>query len=220
MLTGVDGTYRFEGIAAGDYTVTASVSLPGFTYTSDSDGRTDWTVHIDLSTGSATAEADFAGAGRGSLAGTILDSATLAPIGGAIVSCRWAGLDDSFHTGDDVLMRAVAADGDFRLAGVPYGRYSCTGQDPRSGAVSNPAEAAVTSAAPSQILLPIGRPSPAPLPDTGTPAAALAFLGAGLLLAGGAGLGLGRRRPAIRGDWRPGTSTAPGRAWRRGWTRP
>ena len=43
-ITASDGSYFFGGLTAGAYRVTAGVSAKGFSYTSDTDGLTDWIV--------------------------------------------------------------------------------------------------------------------------------------------------------------------------------
>jgi hypothetical protein len=190
-VTGADGGYKFDGVTPGSYQVTASVSAAGFGYTSDSDGAADWSVTV-TTTGSSTAQANFAGAGKGSLAGTIYNSTTRAPIAGADVACRWAGLDDQLNTSDDVLMTVVASGGGgFGLTQLPYGQYQCSGRDPVTGASSATAEVGVMSAEPARADLPIRTTR---LALTGTDLTRITGIGLALLLSGAGAIRLARRR--------------------------
>ncbi|GAA2688081.1 MULTISPECIES: Ig-like domain-containing protein [Actinosynnema] len=196
-----DGSYRFADVPPGSYTVSASVSSAvGFSYTSDSDGQADWSVQV-TATGAGPARADFAGIGRGSLGGAVFDRDTQAPIAGALVTCRWAGLDDVPGTSDDVDMPVDAdAGGAFALDQLPYGRYTCSGVDPVTGSPSDEAVVEVLSAEPVRAELPIGggvAPAPpavlAPERDPAPARHPLAATGAGpvpLLLACASLLGL------------------------------
>ncbi|HKS98441.1 MAG TPA: hypothetical protein VJT31_02835 [Rugosimonospora sp.] len=195
-VTAADGSYQFLDLPPGAYTVTASVSIAGFSYTSDSDGGADWTVHVDLS-GTTDTQADFGGIGHGSLNGSIFNSTTQAPISSANVTCRWAGLDDILGDADDVLMSAVAnASGGFGLPQIPYGLYTCSGRDPVTGATSATARTSVMSPVPAKVQLPIvqtpGRRQG--LPRTGAPETTLVALALTLLLAGAGSLKVGRAR--------------------------
>ena len=179
-VTGPDGSYRFDGVAPGRWTVTAEVTAAGFAYTSDTDGALDWTVLVDAAPG-ATATASFAGLGKGTLQGVVFSSTTGAPIGGADVRCRWDGFDDLPGTADDLLLTVrSAADGSYVLGQVPYGGYSCGAVDPATGRSSAPAPATVMSVVPVRADLPITPSSPvtpspvtppSPVPPVGTPVA-------------------------------------------------
>lgn len=211
-VTGPNGGYRFDRTAPGRYTVTASVTEPGFDYTSDSDGLADWTVEVVM-VGSVAAAADFAGSGRGTIEGTVFGSTTLAPVSGAEVTCRWGGLDDVLGTADDVMMPIVAnVSGEFELTDVPYGVYSCSGRDPVDGATSAAAEVTVNSPAPSRVPLPVDQrsvsmpitqPATPVLPLTGPNLIRMVAFAAGLLLAGAVALCLTQSRlDAIARRWR------------------
>jgi hypothetical protein len=192
-----EGAYRFEAAPPGAYTVTAVRRAAGFGYTSDSDGDADWSVSVQVA-GAATAEANFAGLGKGALTGTVYDSGTGEPIAAADVTCRWAGFDDVPGTADDVVMTVAAgAGGGFALAGLPYGAYACVGRDPVSGESSAPAAVSVLTATPTRTQLPVRLDSPdepRELPRTGGPVLRLAVAGLSLLLAGVVAVRLTRRR--------------------------
>ncbi|MDR7276776.1 Ig-like domain-containing protein [Catenuloplanes atrovinosus] len=193
--TAADGGYRFAGLPPGDYRVTAAVSADGFSYSSDSDGDDDWSVTVRTGD-AATATAEFAGIGRGAFDGVIYDNATGAPIAGANVTCRWAGLDDVMRTADDVLMTVDASPtGGFTLTSLPYGAYECGGRDPRTGAASAVAQVAVLSADRQHVPLPVGTTDSGPdLPTTGDGVLPLVGTGLLLLITGAVAASAGRRR--------------------------
>ncbi|GAB7042433.1 MULTISPECIES: Ig-like domain-containing protein [Catenuloplanes] len=191
VTTGPDGGYRFGSLPGGAYRVTAVVDAAGFAYTSDSDGRADWTVTVRTGE-SGAAVAEFAGIGRGSVNGTIYNSGTGDPIGGAAVTCRWAGLDDTLRTTDDVLMAVGAAgSGRFALSRLPFGTYECGGRDPRTGATSAVTQVSVMSTERRYVPLPVS--GSRPLPVTGDRVGTLVAAGLLLLLAGAAVTRVGRR---------------------------
>jgi hypothetical protein len=156
MVTGPDGSYRFTGLPAGSYRVTAVLHEPGFGYTSDTDGLADWRVDVGVVEGKR-AVADFAGLGKGRLTGQVLDTVERHPVSAAGVRCTWAGFDDVFGTPDDVAMTDTAdADGSYDWRGVPYGAFTCVGKDPVRGTLSAAASVRVVSAAPVHATLPLG----------------------------------------------------------------
>jgi LPXTG-motif cell wall-anchored protein len=124
------------------------------------------------------------------------------------VQCRWAGFDDVLGTADDIVINVVAdANGQFHLAHVPFGLFSCVGHDPVSGASSAAAGLWLLSIVPVHSHLPVATPQvptpkPAPpqqpattdLANTGPPTRRLLTLAIGLLLAGLGALHFGRRR--------------------------
>lgn len=196
--TDAEGRYTFEHVAPGAYRVVASASLPGFAYTSDTDGGILWTVSVSVDAG-ATSVARFAGLGKGTLGGTVYlaDNGVAVPNGD--VQCVWAGYDDTLGTGDDVVVHAVAdAHGAFLVRHVPYGVFSCTGVDPTTSRHSGAVQVTVHSAQLVRASLPVpdGARAHHPTSDTGVPFGQLLAIGIGLLLVGGVAIGLGRRRPA------------------------
>ena len=153
--TGASGEYRFSRLAPGNYRVTASIESAGIEYTFDTDGRRDWSVAVSLTAG-GTATAQFAGLGKGTIDGKVYTSTTDAPISNAAVQCRWAGFDDVLRTSDDVMLDATAdAGGQFHLAAVPYGQFSCVGRDPVTGTDSAVADVWVLSVVPVHPQLPV-----------------------------------------------------------------
>jgi len=199
-VTAADGSYHFADVAPGDYQVSAAVNLPGFSYTSDSDGAADWHVAVQVAS-AAVSQAMFAGIGKGTLQGSVFTSSSGAPIKNAPVVCRWAGFDDIMNTADDVLLDSMTgAQGQFGLQGVPYGAFSCTGTDPVTGAVSPAVTTSVLSAVPVTARLPItgGHVRTAhSLASTGTPTLPLLAVGSLLLLAGVIVLRLGLRNRSL-----------------------
>jgi uncharacterized repeat protein (TIGR01451 family) len=207
------GRYRFDDVAVGTYRVVAAIRLAGFSYTSDTDGGTDWSVLVQVSAG-RTAVARFAALGKGTLQGVVFVAGSDAAVAGAAVRCTWAGYDDAFGTSDDVVLDATAdGQGRYVISGVPYGTYSCTGRDPRTGAQSAAVHSSVRSARPVVVELPLragtGNPAPtgAPAPAshtvrhlaaTGEPLPQLLRLAALMALAGMAVLAAGRRRSTRR----------------------
>jgi hypothetical protein len=168
-VTAGDGSYSFSGLPDGAYTVTAAVDIRGFRYTSDTDGRADWQVQVQALAGSV-AVADFAGLGAGGLTGQVYDELSTLGLGGAAVRCTWAGPDDVAGTADDVTFSVTAsADGTFDLAGVPYGRFRCTGL----------ADAGRTSASvDAEVLGAVAVRTALPVPPADDMPARLAFTGA------------------------------------------
>ncbi|MEY2553391.1 MAG: large repetitive protein, partial [Ilumatobacteraceae bacterium] len=124
-VTAADGTYFLGGLPIGSYRVTATATINGFDYTSDTDGALDWKVAVNV-VAHTTSVADFAGLGRGEVTGQVFDSATLQGIAGASIRCQWSGFDDVLGNEDDVMF-SITADptGSFDMAGVPYGYFTC-----------------------------------------------------------------------------------------------
>ncbi|MEO6126246.1 MAG: LPXTG cell wall anchor domain-containing protein [Ilumatobacteraceae bacterium] len=178
------------------------MTIKGFDYTSDSDGQTDWLVDVVV-VANTTAEADFAGLGRGEVAGQVFEFATPQGLGGAMVQCLWSGFDDLFGTADDVTFTVVAyAAGSFDMAGVPYSVFTCIGRDPMTDRTAPAATATVFSPEVVVAALPLGPsadalapPDAASLPNTGAQSDRVMSL-ALLTLTGGAGaVPVARRNP-------------------------
>jgi LPXTG-motif cell wall-anchored protein len=204
-VTGRAGQYRFSHLPPGHYRVTASVDSAGIRYTSDTDGLRDWIVAVNVTSGNI-AVARFAGLGKGTLDGNVFANSNGVAISDATVQCRWAGFDDVLGTADDVVINLVAdVDGQFHVAHVPFGLFSCVGHDPATGANSAATGLWVLSIVPVHAHLPVATPhlpaAPAPqqpattdLANTGPPTRQLLTLAIGLLLAGLGALHFGRRR--------------------------
>jgi len=203
-VTAVDGSYQFNGLVPGQYTVTATAAIKGFDYTSDTDGALDWVVSVQA-IANTSAVADFAGLGRGEVLGQVFDSATLEGLPFAAITCHWSGFDDVTGTGDDVTFQVTAdSTGSFDMAGVPYGYFTCDGLDSSTGRASAPAAAAVFSPDAVRAPLPIApnapprvvaETPPGGLPETGTDSSTAVLYGCVLTLAGTAIVLAMRRRP-------------------------
>ncbi len=170
-VTAADGSYSFASLQPGGYRASASASIAGFEYTSDTDGATDWIVDVKIPAG-RTERADFAGLGKGQIVGQVYETTTMQGLPYADVTCHWAGYDDVLGTADDVAFAVVASvAGAYDFGGVPYGKFTCDGLDRSSGRVSAPADATVLSPQAVTAELPVQSPMPVPagaLPTTGS----------------------------------------------------
>ena len=187
-VTAADGSYVFNGLVPGAYTVTAAAQIEGFDYTSDTDGDLDWRVNVNAKA-RQVGVADFAGLGRGEVLGQMFEKTTKRGLPFAAVRCRWAGYDDVLGNADDVPFEVTAAaDGTFDMRGVPYGNFTCGGTD-SAGRTSATVEAAVFNPAPVHAPLPVDmhEARPASLARTGIDVMRLVFsailcIGTGLQL--------------------------------------
>jgi large repetitive protein len=128
-VTDRSGAYRFTDVASGSYRVLASAVANGMAPVSDTDGGSDWEVQVTVADNPAVA--DFAAAGAGTVAGTVTNRVTDAPIANAPVQCVWPGLDGVAGTADDVTFTATTdAAGRYQVDGAPYGSLSCRFTDP------------------------------------------------------------------------------------------
>lgn len=163
VVTGPDGTYAFEAVLPGAYTVLARLSGAGISPWWDSDGTGDWTVSVTVPVGTATA--DLAAVGAGAVNGQVYFASTQQGVAAAQVRCAWSGVDGVLGTADDGVFTVDAGvDGAFTLANAPYGTYSCAGVDPVTGAPSAPVRAYVEQPDPAPIRMPIGAPGPHTVP--------------------------------------------------------
>ena len=110
VLTGGDGTYIIENLAAGDYTVKAMKCgvYAMKVYPSP--------VHVNEGqavTGINLALAPMSGGGNGSISGTVYDKKTNAPIAGATVMAGCCGQSAT-----------TAADGTYSITGLADGSYT------------------------------------------------------------------------------------------------
>ena len=213
-VTAIDGSYQFNGLVPGPYTVTAHAAIKGFDYTSDTDGSADWIVGVEA-IANTSAVADFAGLGRGEVVGQVFETTSMVGLPFAAITCTWSGFDDLAGTGDDVTFQVSAdATGSFDMAGVPYGYFTCDGQDASTGRSSAAAAATVFSPEPVQAPLPIepvapprivAETPPGGLPETGSDSTTALRLAFGLTFAGLLVVIGMRRRP------RPTRPTCPTR---------
>ncbi|MBI5089010.1 MAG: hypothetical protein HZB15_09180 [Actinobacteria bacterium] len=166
-VTGADGSYRFDGVAVGAYVVTAAVPIDGVESLSDSDGGADWTVAVQVVSGSEVV-ADFAGLGHGALGGGVFDPVTQQGSPGAVVTCTWSGADGVPGTVDDAMFDTTAdGAGGFDLVGLPYGTYTCGAIDVVSGRSTMPTTAAVAGPGLVQAALPLTPVSPESVVEPG-----------------------------------------------------
>jgi hypothetical protein len=202
QVTGTDGSYAFEDVVPGAYSVSADLAVAGVQPWWDSDGAGDWQVAVSVPVGTATA--DLAAVGAGSLSGNVFVRATQAAVGDAQVSCRWSGLDGVLDTADDAtFVLHAGADGGFAVADVPFGSYRCQAADEAGeGRTSDVATASVGAAGETAV---VGLPIDSSAADPGH--RDLAFTGArllaevalaGLLLVAGLGCVVAARRAATR----------------------
>jgi LPXTG-motif cell wall-anchored protein len=163
--TDKDGHYTFTHLPFGQYVVSAATAIKGFDYTSDTDGGIDWTVSVGVRAPETPAIADFAGLGKGEIVGQMFEESTGRGLALASIRCGWGGYDDVLGTADDVRFELTAdSEGQFDMAGVPYGNFACEGVD-AAGRRSASVKAAVFSAEPVRAPLPVGKG--ATLPNTG-----------------------------------------------------
>jgi hypothetical protein len=160
VVTGADGRYAFTGLGAGAYDVTATLSAAGIAPSWDTDGGTDWTVAVDVTTG--TARADLAAAGTNSLSGQVYYPATDTGSPAAVVEIRWSGLDGILGNADDTMFSVVAdPEGRFQLNDIPPGTYSATGTENGTGLLTPTLSAVVGGTPPAPMRLPL-EPAAAP----------------------------------------------------------
>jgi uncharacterized repeat protein (TIGR01451 family) len=125
-VTGEDGAYRFDNLAAGDYTV--EVVLPAGTALATASNP--WPV--SLPAGETYEVADFGLIGTGSIGQIIWEDtnengavdAGEAGAAGVAVTAVWGGIDGALGTADDLTFMAVTgSDGKYTITGLPAGLY-------------------------------------------------------------------------------------------------
>jgi large repetitive protein len=137
--TGADGTYAFTNLPAGTFTVIVDRTTlpPGVAATVDRDGGEDSTTRITLVGGQRVDDVDFGYRGTASVGDTIwwdrdgdgtqdtTGGAAEPGLDGVTVRVTWAGLDgDLATTADNEVFTAItAANGTYRVEGLPAGRY-------------------------------------------------------------------------------------------------
>jgi hypothetical protein len=125
-ITGPDGSYVFDNLAAGDYSV-AIVLPPGTVLTTASN---PWPV--TLTSGENYRDADFGLIGTGTIGQVIWndtdEDGTVDPgedgAAGVGVTAIWAGIDGVPNNGDDLAFSAITgSDGSYTIIGLPAGNY-------------------------------------------------------------------------------------------------
>ena len=128
QVTSSSGSYSFTNLAAGSYTVTATLpSGLGLTKSWDSQGSEDWIVVVTVVAGQV-AKADFAAIGKVDVVGRLTNMPTGTP-----VDIDWSGLDKELDTTDDVTFSTtVKSDKTFTVSNVPTGKYRVRAQSVRA----------------------------------------------------------------------------------------
>jgi hypothetical protein len=202
--TAADGTYSFDGLVPGDYTIEIDqATVPdGYELVADPDGDASGAADITLGPGEVLSGQDFVEAGTGSIGDLVwldedadgvqdLDEEPLANI---TVGLTYAGPDGVFGTGDDweYPSQTTGADGLYRFGNLPPGTY-------RVSVDMDTVGQGMSATTPPSVVLTLGpgedfddgdvgfAPGDDPLPQTGIDAdrlglAALMFLIGGLAL--------------------------------------
>ena len=141
-LTDSDGTYLFDHLPAGTFTVTVtSGTLPaGVAPTIDLDGiATPHTTDVVLGAGQDRVDADFGYRGTASIGDRVWWEYDLdgdgtfdpvdVPLADVAIDVEWAGTDGVFGTGDEVTVSTVTdPDGLYLVDGLPFGDYRVHGR--------------------------------------------------------------------------------------------
>jgi LPXTG-motif cell wall-anchored protein len=134
VLTADDGSYRFDDLPPGTFTVVVrdgTDRFTGFRATLDPDGLLDGKTDSRLEVSEHLTGLDFAYRGTGAVGDTIWNDAdgdglqdpSEDPIAGIVVGLVWSGFDGVLGSPDDVPFpsRITGADGVYLFDGVPAG---------------------------------------------------------------------------------------------------
>jgi LPXTG-motif cell wall-anchored protein len=210
VLTGSDGSYRFDDLPPGEFTVVVrdgADRFSGFQATLDPDGILDGQTDASLGVSEDRTGLDFAYRGTGTVGDTIWNDAdgdevqdpSEVPLTGIVVGLVWSGFDGVLGSADDVSFpsRATGAGGVYLFDGVPPG---IVGVAVDGTSVDDDLEPTTTTSydydlGPGEDYLDgdIGYRARAELPNTGFDADRLGVLALGLIAVGLALLVLGRR---------------------------
>lgn len=146
--TGPDGTYLFENLPAGDFSVVVSNLPPGVQPTADPDGGNDDASMVTLDPGEADLDQDFGYVGSASIGDTVwLDVNTDGVqdpnepgIAGVTVTVTSGGADGVLGTADDIVVTVPTdVNGQYLVEGLPSGPTSVSYQptDLDAGLVPN-----------------------------------------------------------------------------------
>ncbi len=143
--TAADGTYLVDGLPAGTYSVAVDpATLPaGLTGTYDLDGiGSANTAAATLAAGEAKRDVDFGYTAPGAIGDQVwldtqangdgtFDAATDRALPGVSITVTYLGLDGVAGGGDDmVFTTTTAADGTYRIDGLPLGAYTVSANPP------------------------------------------------------------------------------------------
>lgn len=205
IVSAADGSYRFDGLVAGAYTVrvVGSTIPAGLVASADPDGGSDGRAAVAVPAGEELSEVDFGHRGTATVGDTVWVDAnedgtvddTEEAIEGAVVGLVWWGPDGIADTGDDhdFGTEVTDANGWYRFANLPPGSYTLS-IDPDDLAVAmdptTPIAVDVTLA-PGQALTSadFGFVPEGTLPLTGIDAESLLVLSGLMMLMGGVVLG-------------------------------
>ncbi len=132
LVTATDGSYLQTGLPDGSYGVAVTDGTTGLVNTFDEDGDLDQQTHVPGLTGATHDTADFGYIGLGQIGDTVywdLDGNGAQDAGepgfpGVDVTLTWYGPDDTFGTGDDVLLTTTTdADGGYVFDDLPPGTF-------------------------------------------------------------------------------------------------
>jgi CshA-type fibril repeat protein len=132
--SGPDGSYQFNNLIPGTYTITVDTGdLPlGMTQTGDPDGTLDNTTSVTLAAGETNNDIDFGYQGNSAIGNLVwldMDGDAVADpgepgIAGVTVNLTWYGPDGVLGTADDqVLTTTSDANGYYAFTGIPGGVY-------------------------------------------------------------------------------------------------
>jgi len=130
-----DGSYSFQGLIPGDYTIEIDqTSVPdGYELAADPDGDTTGATDVTLAPGEDLTDQDFIEQGTGSIGDLVwLDTDSDGtydpgeePLANITVGLTWAGPDGEFGTDDDweYPSQITGDDGLYRFSNLPPGLY-------------------------------------------------------------------------------------------------
>ncbi len=152
VVTGADGSYRFAGLAAGDYTVSIA-GPPGYTVSGPA-SRAETVTTSDV-TG-----VDFALARTGAVEGTV--SSATGPVAGAAVSIQGPGGTTVLTTGTDGMYATGGlTSGTYTITVTPPSGFAADGATRRTITISDAGEALTAQ---DFVLVVVAPPPPPPPP--------------------------------------------------------
>jgi len=136
-ITTADGSYLFDNLPSGDYTVSVDTGTlpPGLAATFDADGGLDDTSALTLGNGDDDLDQDFGYAGDGSLGDTVfldldgdgVQGLSEPGVPGQTVEVIWGGPDGVIGGGDDVTYTTTTdVNGTYTFDNFPPAEYTVT----------------------------------------------------------------------------------------------